>query len=195
MIEAGPYYDWVLAREGIKMPTVQVVMTEPEQMADVSTNSKAELELPAGATPPFSWTKNGIAWTPPTTPVLVDPTPGNDDTYKAMDSTGTTFSAVVRWKPNVPTNTKLMAGRANASVSWNAIGDERYIDYYEVDLEPRPPRARLPRKVMRAAGTRGTKRVFSLDGLPPDFYTALVCSLDFRIFCGERGQFPVAGPA
>ena len=156
------------------MPRVQVAMAEPAQMADVLTGSKAELDPPAGASPPFSWMKNGAAWTPPATPVLVDPTIGKDDIYKAADSTGATFSAVVRWKPDAPAGAKLMPGRANASVTWSAVGDERYIDYYEVDLEPRPSGAQLPRKVMRAARARGIKRVLSLDSLPPGFYMAQV---------------------
>lgn len=156
------------------MPTLQAVMADPAQIADVPTNSKAHLDLPAGATPPLSWTKNGKLWTPPPGPVQVDPTIGKDDLYEAEDSAGTTFSAVVRWQPDVPAAPEFTPGRANASVTWSASGNERYIDYYEVDLDPRPPTTQLPRKVMRAAIARGTKRVLSLEALPPGFYEAHV---------------------
>ncbi len=157
------------------MQSVQVTMANPPQKADVPTNSQAELDLPAGFTPD-SWTKNGTKWDAPKppAPILVDPTIGKDDVYTAVDSAGTAASAVVRWQPEAPAKAELTPGRANASLTWNAIGNERYIDYYEVGLDPSPPEAQLPRKVMRAARTRTTKRALSLEGLPPDFYTGQV---------------------
>jgi len=145
-------------------------------MADVPTGSKAQLNLPAGSTP-VSWTKNDMAWNAPPAPVLVDPTIGGDDVYKVVDQNGTASSAVVRWKPDQPANAKLAPGKGNASVTWDAIGNESKIDYYQVNLDPRPSIAQLPRKVMRGASARGPKRVLSLEGLPPDVYTATVSAV------------------
>jgi hypothetical protein len=167
-------------------------MRKSVQMVDVPTDSEATLDLTgSNATPPFSWTIDGAPLKqndkpvdPQATSVTVPPTIGGDNLYEVKDDTGTTFSAVVRWKPEVPvlppsrrdptTNVGLEPGRANASVIWNAVNDENEISYYEVDLKPRPSEAQLPRKLMQAARARRSKRVLSLDGLPPDFYTAQV---------------------
>lgn len=155
------------------MPDIQVTMAASGPTADVPTGSKAQLNLPAGSSP-ASWTKNDVAWAAPPAPALVDPTIGGDDVYKVVDQNGIALSAVVRWKPNPPDNVTLTPGEDNTSVTWDAIGDESKIDYYQVDLDPRPSTAQLPRKVMVGAGARGTKRVLSLQGLPPNSYTAAV---------------------
>ena len=155
------------------MPDIQVTMAASGPTADVPTGSKAQLNPPTGSTP-VTWTKSDAAWTAPPAPVLVPPTIGGDDVYKVVDQNGTASSAVVRWKPDPPANVILTPGQGNASVTWDAIGDESKIDYYQVDLDPRPSTAQLPRKVMRGASARGTRRVLSLESLPPDFYTATV---------------------
>jgi hypothetical protein len=156
------------------MPDMQVTMSATGPTADVPTNSRAQLNLPVGSTP-VSWTKNDVTW--PASSVLVDPTIGGDDVYKVVDQNGAALSAVVRWKPDPPANVQLKTGEGNAGVTWDAIGDEIKIDYYQVDLNPRPATMQLPRKVMRGASARGAKRILPLDGLPPDFYTAAVSAV------------------
>jgi hypothetical protein len=155
------------------MPDIQVTMDASGPTADVPTGSKAQLNLPAGSSP-ASWTQNDVVWAAPSAPVLVDPSIGGDDVYKVVDQNGTALSAVVRWKPNPPDNVTLTPGKDNTSVTWDAIGDESKISYYQVDLDPRPSGAQLPRKVMVGASPAGTKRALSLQGLPPNSYTATV---------------------
>lgn len=160
-------------------PTVKVDMVaDPEKArADVPTGRKAELNPPRDAALPLSWKSNGREWKDgpaDLAPVQVDPTIGKDVVYEVTDGKGVIFGAVVRWKPDPPANIKLAPGRSKARVTWDASKYEGCIDYYEVDLDPRPFVAQLPRKVKRAAGTRGTKRVLSLERLPPGMYTAYV---------------------
>jgi len=178
-------------------------MASPASTVDIPTGSQAELDPPAGATAQLIWTKNDEAWKPLSSPVVVDPTPGKDDVYVVTAADKTASSAVVRWKPGQPANAKLTAGKGNASITWDAIGDERYIDYYQVDLDPPVPGAQLPRKVMQGARAAGAKRVLSVDGLPPDFYAAQVCAVreDSKgpvtsdpVTTSEGEVLPVGGP-
>lgn len=170
----------------VRWAVAAVISANPGATADVPTGRRAELQLP-GVAVPRAWTMDSAVWIPPAA-LSVDPNPGHDVTYAATDAANNSWSVTVRWLPDTPAGVNVSPGKGSATVAWGAVPDEPALAYYEVDLQPRPPTAQLPRHVLSGATVAGGQRRLLIDSLPPDFYVATVTAVT------DGGQGPVSSP-
>lgn len=140
---------------------------------DLSSSESVTLVRPS-AFQTEKWTKNGDAIGNDDVKDL-SPTPGQQAEFVVADN-GSKAKAVVRWRPDRPTDVSLNAFRGGADVSWRSVSEERRLTYYEVDFTPRPSIAQLPRRTL-GKGRRPRTRSLSIRGLPPDFYIATVSAV------------------